>query len=55
MGLDPRPKGRVPIGTDRIAADMLRNDPAHENRRIIEDDIAHAKRILEVIRKAIPD
>ena len=34
---------------------MLRDDPDHEHRKIIEDNIAHAKRILDKIRKAIPD
>jgi hypothetical protein len=34
---------------------MLRDDPDHEHRGLIEDDIAHAKRILEIIRDAIPD
>ena len=34
---------------------MLRDDPDHEHRKIIEGEIAHAKRILDIIRKAIPD
>ncbi len=33
----------------------LIDDPDHEYRRFIEDEIAHSERILGIIRRAIPD
>ena len=33
----------------------LIDNPDHEYRKFIEDDIAHAEKIIAIIRRAIPD
>ena len=33
----------------------LIDDPDHEYRRLIEDEIAHTERVLGIIRRVIPD